>query len=85
VEEIAMSDRRLEDLRARLVRMFRSDPPVQVSPLVLDRWLLTRLSRAEIELLLAAEVQYGPAAMSEWIAEVLVDAGVTTPALPLAG
>jgi hypothetical protein len=80
-----MSDRRLEQVRARLVGLLRSDPPARSSPLVLDRWVLSRLTREEIEVMLRAELEYGEAEMSEWLGELLVEAGLVPPALPLAG
>jgi hypothetical protein len=46
---------------------------------------MERFSRDEIEVMLRAEREYGAAAMSEWLAEALVEAGVIPRALPLAG
>lgn len=80
-----MSDRRLEQVRVRLVGLFRIDPPQRGTPL--DRWVLARLSREEIEVMLRAEREYGEEAMAEWLGEILLEAGfVRAPApLPLAG
>jgi hypothetical protein len=80
-----MSDRRLEVLRARLVGLLRIDPPPRGSPGALERWLLSRLSREEIEVMLRAEREYGERAMWEWLGELLLEAGVAPRALPLAG
>jgi hypothetical protein len=80
-----MSDRRLEQVRARLVGLLRCDPPARSSPLVLDRWVLSRLTHEEIEVMLRAEREYGEAAMTEWLGEVLVEAGLVPYSLPLAG
>lgn len=80
-----MSDRRLEQIRARLVRRLRSDPPASGSPLALDRWVLAHLSREEIDVIVRADREYGGAAMSEWFGEALVEAGLSARALPLAG
>jgi hypothetical protein len=80
-----MSDRRLEQVRARLVGLLRIDPPARGSPLALDRYVLARMSREEIEVMLRAEREYGEEAMSEWLGEILVEAGVVTRPLPLAG
>jgi hypothetical protein len=80
-----MSDRRLEQLRARLVGLLRIDRPPGDSPGALERWLLTRLSREEVEVMLRAEREYGEQAMWEWLGEILVEAGVAPHPLPLAG
>lgn len=77
-----MPDRRLDDVRAKLVRLLRSDPPGR-GPLALDRYVVARFSRDELEVMLRAEREYGERAMSEWLAEVLVEAGVVP--LRLAG
>lgn len=79
-----MSDRRLEQVSARLVRLLRDDPPRRGSPLALDRWLLSRLSREEVELVLRAEREYGEEAMAEWLGELLVEAGVVSRPLAVA-
>jgi hypothetical protein len=79
-----MSDRRLEQVSARLVRLLRNDPPRRASPLTLDRWILSRLSREEIELVLQAEREYGEEAMAEWLGEILVEAGLASRPLAVA-
>lgn len=79
-----MPDRRLDDVRAKLVRLLRTDPPGR-GPLALDRYVVARFSRDEIEAMLRAEREYGEHAMSEWLAEVLVEAGILPVPLRLAG
>jgi hypothetical protein len=80
-----MSDHNLESVRGKLVRLFRTDPPAKGAPLALDRYVLARFSREEIEVLLRAEREYGEHAMSEWLTEILVEAGIVPVRLPLAG
>jgi hypothetical protein len=80
-----MSDRRLAQVRARLVGLLRTDPPARVTAAALDSWVVARLSREEVEVLLRADREYGEDAMSEWLVEVLVEAGVVPCPLPLAG
>lgn len=80
-----MGDRRLAQLRARLVGLLRIDPPPRGSPAALERWLLTRLTRDEVEVILRAEREYGDEALREWMGELLVEAGVAPRPLPLAG
>jgi hypothetical protein len=80
-----MSDHNLEQVRGKLVRLLRSDPPANGAPLALDRYVVSRFTRDEIEVLLRAEREYGEHAMSEWLGEILVEAGVIPVRLPLAG
>ncbi|HEX9401444.1 MAG TPA: hypothetical protein VF912_15145 [Anaeromyxobacter sp.] len=79
-----MSDRRLDTVRSKLVRLLRIDPPASDAPLALDRYVVARFSREEVEVMLRAEREYGEAAMSEWLGEVLVEAGLIRPSLRLA-
>ena len=80
-----MPDRRLDEVRSKLVRLLRSDPPPADAPLALDRYVVARCSREEIEVMLRAEREYGETAMAEWLAEVLVEAGLVRPARCSAG
>lgn len=80
-----MPDRRLDEVRSKLVRLLRTDPPAPGAALALDRYVVARCSREDIEVMLRAEREYGEATMSEWLAEVLVEAGVVRPSLRLAG
>jgi hypothetical protein len=82
--EVRMSDRSLQQLRVRLIGLLRLDPPARGSQGGIERWLLARLSREEIEVMLRAERVYGERAMWEWLGEVLVEAGVAPRQLPLA-
>jgi hypothetical protein len=77
-----MSDPRLEAVRSKFIRLLRRDPPL--GALALDRYVAARFSREEIEVLLRAEREYGEAAMSEWLAEVLLEAGIVRPPLRMA-
>jgi hypothetical protein len=80
-----MSDHSLDPIRGKLIRLLRSDPPAKGAPLALDRWVVGRFSREEIEAMLRAERLYGEHAMSEWLTEILVEAGLLPVPLPLAG
>lgn len=77
-----MSDRRLEQVRARLVGLLRRDPPPRVSGLELD-WLLSRLSREEVDVVLQAAREYGDDEMSEWLGEILLEAGLARRRAPV--
>jgi hypothetical protein len=79
-----MPDRRLDEVRSKLVRLLRTDPPAPGAAFALDRYVVARCSREDIEVMLRAEREYGEATMSEWLAEVLVEAGVVRPSLRLA-
>jgi hypothetical protein len=80
-----MSDHSLERVRGKLLRLLRSDPPARGVPLALDQYVLARFSREEMEVLLRAEREYGEHAMSEWLSDLLVEAGIVPVPLPLAG
>ena len=80
-----MSDHRLDQVRGKLIRLLRLDPPAKGAPLALDRWVVARFSRDEVEVMLRAEREYGERAMSEWLTEILVEAGILPVPLPLAG
>lgn len=77
-----MSDPRLEVVRSKFIRLLRRDPPR--GPLALDRYVAARFTPEEIDVLLRAEREYGEAAMSEWLAEVLLEAGIVRPPLRMA-
>lgn len=78
-----MSDPMLETVRSKFIRLLRRDPPRE--PLALDRYVASRFTREEIDVLLRAEREYGEAEMSEWLAEVLLEAGIVRPPLRRAG
>ncbi len=74
-------DRYLEGVRKKLVSLMRSDPPSRLAPggragLVFDRWMATRLSRAEVRLLQRVEELYGEGALAELFTEAQYEAGV---------
>jgi hypothetical protein len=79
-----MPDRALELVRTKFLRLLRTDPPPESATLALDAWALARFSREEIEVMLRAEREYGERAMSEWLGELLVEAGLVRPPLRLA-
>ncbi len=80
-----MYDPRLDDLRRKLVSRMRSDPPPRLPASrrllgpELDRWVATRLSAAELASLLRLDHEYGEDAVSDWFAEILLEAGVVAP------
>ncbi len=78
-----MPDARLEAVRSKFIALLRRDPPR--GALALDRYVAARFSRDEIDTLLRAEREYGEAAMSDWLAEVLLEAGVVRPPLRRVG
>jgi hypothetical protein len=74
-------DHDLEGVRKKLVHLMRSDPPFRLAPggrqgFVLDRWMATRLTGAEVRLLQRVEELYGETALAELFAEALYEAGV---------
>ncbi|MBK9517395.1 MAG: hypothetical protein IPO09_08595 [Anaeromyxobacter sp.] len=81
-----MNDRTLTEVRKKLVRLIRSDPPPPVMGLpreplapVFDRWMAKRFDADEVHALFRLELEYGERAMSDWFAEVLVEAGALCP------
>jgi hypothetical protein len=78
-----MDDRPLVALRKKLVALMRTDPPPPImgmprEPLapIFDRWVPKRFSADEVSLIFHFELLYGPLALSDWFAEVLVEAGL---------
>ena len=77
-----MDDRMLSDVRKKFVKLMRSDPPPPViglprEPLapMFDRWVAKRFSQDEVSAIFQFEMVYGERALSDWFAEVLVEAG----------
>ncbi len=69
------------EVRQRLVSLMRADPPFRLAPggssgSLLDRWLTTRLSQEELQILFRLEELYGETALAELFAEALLEAGV---------
>jgi uncharacterized protein (DUF2236 family) len=86
-----MTDRALEVVRRKLVGLMRVDPPFRLvppsergTPPSLDRWIASRLTAEEVRVLFRLEHEYGEAAMAEWLAEALLEAGLVVPARRLA-
>ena len=78
-----MGQVRLDDVRRKLVRLMRNDPPPPVmgtprEPLapIFDRWVARRFSPDEVNELFRLELEYGPEVAEEWFAEVLDEAGL---------
>lgn len=75
-----MPDRAIDVVRRKLVALMRADPPGgcagRAGPSSLERWLAARLTADEVAVLFRIEHQYGEAAMAEWFAEALLEAGV---------
>jgi hypothetical protein len=77
-----MDDRALCDVKKKMIRLFRTDPPPRVMGLpreplapVFDRWVAKRFDADEVAALFRLECEYGEQAMSQWFAEVLVESG----------
>ena len=69
------------EVRQRLVTLMRTDPPFRLVPgaspgALFDRWLTTRLSQEELQVLFRMEELYGESALAELFAEALFEAGV---------
>jgi hypothetical protein len=80
-----MDDRTLSEVRKKFVTLMRTDPPPPVmgmprEPLapIFDRWVAKRFSPDEVSAIFQYEMVYGPRALSDWFAEVLVEAGLFT-------
>lgn len=76
-----MDDRTLAEVRKKFVKLMRSDPPPPVMGLpreplapIFDRWVAKRFSPDEVTLIFRFEQVYGSRALSDWFAEVLVEA-----------
>lgn len=81
-----MLDQALGDVRRKLVRLMRVDPPVRARrldpralPPVLDRWFAAKFTPEELDVIFRFEHLYGEDALSEWFAEALVEAGLVEP------
>jgi uncharacterized protein (DUF2236 family) len=77
-----MDDRTLVEVRKKFVKLMRTDPPPPVmgmprEPLapIFDRWVARRFSPDEVSAIFRYEMVYGQRALSDWFAEVLVEAG----------
>ena len=82
-----MDERMLTGVRRKFVQLMRSDPPPRVAgpsrePLapVFDRWVAKRFEPEEVATLFRFETTYGERALSDWFAEVVLEAGL--PATP---
>jgi len=80
-----MDDRTLVEVRKKFVKLMRTDPPPPVmgmprEPLapIFDRWVAKRFSPDEVAAIFHYEMVYGPRALSDWFAEVLVEVGLFT-------
>jgi hypothetical protein len=90
MEVAAMDDRMLLEVRKKFVTLMRNDPPPPImgmprEPLapIFDRWVAKRFSADEVGAIFQYEMVYGASALSDWFAEVLVEAGlVQTRRLP---
>lgn len=79
-----MYDPGLDDLRRKLVIRMRADPPAlpgsrRLAGPDLDRWIAARFSPGELAALLRLDRQYGEDAVSDWLSEILLEAGVLKP------
>ena len=77
-----MDDRTLVEVRKKFVKLMRTDPPPPIMGLpreplapIFDRWVAKRFSPDEVSLIFHFEQVYGARALSDWFAEVLVEAG----------
>jgi hypothetical protein len=78
-----MYDETMLQVRRKFVSLMKADPPPAVigmptEPLapLFDRWVAKRFTQDEVSALFRMEVEYGPRAVSEWFAEVLIEAGL---------
>ena len=78
-----MTSKALQEVKQKFVTLMRNDPPPSVMGLpteplapVFDRWVAKRFSAEEVHCLFKLELEYGERAMTEWFAEVLVEAGM---------
>lgn len=78
-----MPDRTLDVIRRKLVSLVREDPAFRPVPTAFERWIAARFSAEEVKVLFGVERLYGERAWSEWLLEVLLEAGVARAPVPV--
>lgn len=80
-----MSERTLNDVRQKFVRLFRHDPPPPIVPApreplapILDRWVAKRFTIEEVAVLVDLEHEHGPQAVKAWFDAVLDEVRVAS-------
>jgi uncharacterized protein (DUF2236 family) len=78
----AMDDRTLTEVKKKMIRLIRADPPPRVMGLpreplapIFDRWVAKRFDADEVAAMFRLEFEYGEEALNQWFAEVLVESG----------
>ncbi len=78
-----MRDRALEQVKRKFVKLMRTEPPVlggilprePLAPII-DRWVASRFSSDELQVLFRFEHECGETVVGDWFSEVLAEAGV---------
>ena len=78
-----MHDHALEQVKRKFVKLMRTEPPaldgaLPSEPLapVIERWVASRFSSDELQVLFRFEHEYGETVMGDWFSEVLAEAGL---------
>ncbi|HUK66701.1 MAG TPA: hypothetical protein VLV17_07710 [Anaeromyxobacteraceae bacterium] len=76
-------DHALEQVKRKFVRLMRTEPPAFSGELpreplapAIDRWVASRFSSEEVQILFRFEHEYGETVMGDWFSEILAEAGL---------
>ncbi|HTT71372.1 MAG TPA: hypothetical protein VMG32_09135 [Anaeromyxobacteraceae bacterium] len=78
-----MYDQALEQVKRKFVKLMRTEPPALGGTLpreplapAIDRWVASRFSSDEVQILFRFEHEYGETVMGDWFSEILAEAGL---------
>jgi hypothetical protein len=78
-----MHDHALEQVKRKFVKLMRTEPPalggsLPTEPLapMIERWVASRFSSDELQVLFRFEHEYGETMVGAWFSEVLAESGL---------